>query len=110
VMGAARSWKVMAVAGPCLTLLAVGALSRPAQAFAHDVLTCEWGIGRGPQVLTIAAAAVLTLAITLTFVTAAFQQPGMPLPMRILWALGLLLASPLSIPLYWFVYLRRLDG
>lgn len=105
-MAAARSWAVMAMAAPFLTALVVLALSSPGRAFLHDVVTCEWKVSSSTQALVIMIPIVLALAITLTFVTAAVQRQGMPWSARCLWALCLLLGSPVTIPLYWFLYLR----
>ena len=96
----------MALGAPLLTALVFFAFSSPGRTFFHDVVTCEWEVSSSIQGAVVMTPAVLTLAIALTFVTAAFQRQEMSWPARILWALALLLASPVTIPIYWFLYLR----
>jgi hypothetical protein len=98
---------MMAFGAPLLTALFLFAFSSPARVFLKDVVTCEWGVSRTAQGVASMIPFVLVVAITLTFVTAALQQRSMSWWSRGLWALCLLMAGPLSVPVYWFLHLRN---
>ncbi len=49
---------------------------------------------------------LLALAVTLTFATAVIQNQSLPPGRRFIWVLLLLVASVLTVPLYWAVHLR----
>lgn len=106
-MGAARSWAVMAVAGPTLSASLFLAMSGPGRHFLFDVVHCAWGIGTGLQSLVALGVGVVALAIALTFATDALRRQSLSVPARVLWSLGLLFGGVLTMPLYWALYLRE---
>ncbi len=69
--------------------------------------TCTLHIGATSQGSILLGAFVLTLAITLTFATDAARNERLDWSERLHWAFGLLLASPVMIPRYWWRFLRE---
>jgi hypothetical protein len=94
----------LAAAEPALVGLTVLGTWEPIRFFIRCGLRIDVPGSLGAALL---AAPVLALAITLTFVTSALQNRQTPTAARCAWALGLLLASPIVVPLYWFLVLRR---
>lgn len=96
----------MAIVGTALNASWIALVAVPGPTFRYFA-TCTLRIGASSQVLILGGAFVLTLAIMLTFATDAARNERLPWSQRVSWAIGLVIASPVMIPGYWWRYLRQ---
>jgi hypothetical protein len=96
----------MAIAGTALTSIAAIEIAIPPATFEYFA-TCTLHISASWQALLFVGSLVLALPFMLTFATAAVRNQQLPIAQRIPWAIGLLMAGPLAIPSYWWLFLRE---
>ena len=104
-MGYSRSWAMLALTPAS----SVAALFLTSNTQVRWIVRCDYGFPHLMGYATVGACifALFALAATLTFATeAAGNRDFHPLE-RALWAFALVIASPLALPLYWALYLRR---
>jgi hypothetical protein len=71
---------------------------------------CHLGLDRvSSRAVAIVILVLITLcaALALTFASDALSNERLPIMVRLLWAFALVFAGPLTIPIYWFVFLRH---
>ena len=98
-------WKALAIVGTILNACWVAALAIPASTLRYFV-TCKLHIPGNLQGLIFLGAFVLTLPISLTFATDAARNERLSWSQRVPWVLGLMLASLVAIPRYWWQFMR----
>jgi hypothetical protein len=102
-MSRSKSWAVIAALPP-LTAGALGALSyERAQWFARCHGIPPW---LGTATAVSFGLVLVALAALLTIATEAARRPQHGPLQRFGWVLALFVASPLTAPLYWALYLR----
>jgi len=103
-MSAARTWAVLSAFPP----LAALALVLAENDRLDWVVRCTYRLPAIAGYFRVGAMllALFALAVSLTFVTQAAGTRAFGPWQRFAWALALLVASPLMVPLYWFLYLR----
>jgi hypothetical protein len=97
-------WKAIAIVGTILNASWIALLAMPG-AFRYFA-TCTLAVSASSQAAILLGAFVLTLAITLTFATDAARNERLTWSERLRWAFGLIVASPVMIPRYWWRFLR----
>jgi hypothetical protein len=99
-------WKAIAIAGTILNACWIALLAVPGATFRYFA-TCTLHMSATSQSSILLGAFILTLAITLTFATDAARNGRLEWSERLGWAIGLILASPVMIPRYWWRFLRQ---
>ncbi len=99
-----RSWAILAAA----PALSVAALFLTTNDRIRWLFRCNYGLPHLMGYATVGACifALFALAATLTFATEAAGNDDFHPLARAAWAFALIGASPLTLPLYWALYLR----
>jgi hypothetical protein len=105
----ARSWTLMAFSQPALFAIGISLVSDPIRLVTWCHMGLERLTSRAFSILLLAVC-VLAAAVALTFATEALRNVRLHVVVKCAWALGLLLASPIVAPLYWFIFLRVNKG
>lgn len=103
-MSPAKSWAIVA-AQPPLTAAALGLRLNERLAW---LLRCEYRVPHWLEYVTLACCVLMLSALIALLMLAleAARNRRHGLLKRLAWVLGLLVASPLTAPLYWAMYLR----
>lgn len=104
-MSPAKSWAVLAALPP-LTATSLGLLAYERGLW---FASCNHRVPHWLGIATVCWCILLlvTLAAMLTIATEAARQPRHGPLQRFAWVLALFVASPLTAPLYWALYLRK---
>ncbi|HKO50759.1 MAG TPA: hypothetical protein VJV79_23730 [Polyangiaceae bacterium] len=106
-MSPSKSWAILAALPP-LTAATLGVLLGVRE---HWFTRCGYRVPPWLGTVTVAwfVLMLLTLAAMLTIATEAARRPQHGPLQRFAWVLVLFVASPLTAPLYWALYLRQRD-
>ena len=96
----------MAIAGTGLSSIAAITIAIPADSFRYFA-ACTLHVSQSLQAFLFLGSLALALPFMLAFATAAIRNQRLPISQRIPWALILVMAGPLTIPYYWWLFLRE---
>ncbi len=98
-------WKALAILGTLLNACWIATVVIPGATLGH-LVTREVHISAGSRGLVMLGAFILTLPISSTFATHAARNQRLEWSERVSSTVGLIIASPVAIPRYWWRFLR----
>ena len=96
----------MAIVGTILNACWIAIVAIPSSTVLYFAV-CRLHINGSSYGLLLLEVFALTLPISLTFATDAARNERLSWDERVHWALGLVVASPIAIPRYWWRFLRE---